>query len=127
LAFDWSTDFADIEARNKCGSTPSTGTPGGPTAQCLNIKAFDVNWALLTSEQLKALKAGDKVRFTVGGTASSGSFDKAKFKINGVDRPEVAAKRPDSNEFYDEYTIPEGVTTFTINAQIHHTTLGWSN
>jgi len=69
---------------------------------------------------------GDTVRFTVAGQASSGSFDKARFKINGVQRPEVTGKRPATEEYYDEYTIPAGITTFTINAQIHHATLGWS-
>jgi hypothetical protein len=81
----------------------------------------------LTVAQLAQLKAGDKVRFAVGGTASGGSFDKAKFKINGVERPEVTGKRPNSQEYFDEYTLPAGVTTFTINAQIHHSSLGWSN
>ena len=105
--------------------TPPPG--GGVVAQCLNIRAFDTNWTELTIAQLAQLKAGDKVRFAVGGTASGGSFDKAKFKINGVERPEVTGKRPDSQEYFDEYTLPEGVTTFTINAQIHHSSLGWSN
>ena len=105
--------------------TPPPG--GGVVAQCLNIRAFDTNWTELTTAQLPQLKAGDKVRFAVGGTASGGSFDKAKFKINGVERAEVTGKRPDSQEFFDEYTIPAGVTTFTINAQIHHASLGWSN
>lgn len=105
--------------------TPPPG--GGVVAQCLNIRAFDTNWTELTTAQLSQLKAGDKVRFAVGGTASGGSFDKAKFKINGVERAEVTGKKPDSQEFFDEYTLPAGVTTFTINAQIHHSSLGWSN
>jgi hypothetical protein len=109
----------------QCSSSPTPGT--GPSAQCLNIKAFDTSWNLLTTAQLQQLKAGDSVRFTVAGTATSGTFDKAKFKINGIERPEVTGKRPGSEEYFDEYTIPVGVTTFTINAQIHHTTLGYSN
>jgi len=127
-AIDWSSDLSEIEARNQCGSVPySSPGPGGPSAQCLNIKAYDTSWNLLTSDQLKAPNAGDKIRFTVGGTTTGGSFDKAKFKINGVQRPEVTQKRPTTEEYFDEYTIPEAITTFTINAQIHHTTLGWSN
>jgi hypothetical protein len=105
--------------------TPPPG--GGVVAQCLNIRAFDTDWTELTVAQLAQLKAGNKVRFVVGGTASGGSFDKAKFKINGVERPEVTGKRPNSQEYFDEYTMPAGVTTFTINAQIHHSSLGWSN
>lgn len=110
------------------GSTPTLTPPpgGGVTAQCLNIRAFDTNWNELSTSQLNTLKIGDKVRFSVGGNASAGSFDKAKFKINGTERPEVTGKRPGTAEFFDEYTIPSGLTTFAIGAQIHHVTLGWS-
>ena len=112
---------------------PPTPTPPGstptppPTAQCLNIQAFDTSWNKLSSTDLSNLKPGDKVRFTVAGQASSGKFDKARFKVNGVQRPEVTGKRPGTEEYFDEYTIPEGITTFSIGAQIHHETLGWSN
>lgn len=118
------------------GGTPSTPTPtpttappggggGGPTAQCLNIQAFDTNWVQLSGAQLAALRPGDKVRFTVAGQTSSGSFDRARFIINGTTRPEVTGKRPATQEFFDEYTIPDGISTFSINAQLHHSTLGW--
>ena len=125
---------ANSECQCQKGAAPPPPTktptppppPGEPTAQCLNIKAYDTNWTELTSAQLAQIKVGDTVRFTVAGQASSGSFDKARFKINGVQRPEVTGKRPATEEYYDEYTIPAGITTFTINAQIHHATLGWS-
>ena len=125
---------ANSECQCQKGAAPPPPTktptppppPGEPTAQCLNIKAFDADWTELTSAQLAQLKVGDTVRFTVAGQASSGSFDKARFKINSVQRPEVTGKRPGTDEYYDEYTIPAGITTFTINAQIHHATLGWS-
>jgi hypothetical protein len=80
-------------------------------------------WNSITT--LSSLVAGDVVRFTVSGSSSSGSFSKARFTINGTLRPEVSMKRPSTDEFYDEYTIPEGVTTFTINAEIYHSSLGW--
>lgn len=99
--------------------------PDGPTAQCLDIKAFDTNWSPMTIEQLSALKPGDKVRFTVAGQTNSGSIDKARFKVNGTVRPEVTQKRPSSEEYYDEITIPEGVSSFSINAELHHSSLGW--
>jgi hypothetical protein len=113
-----------IVSNSSCSDTPTQ--PGGPTAQCLNIKAYDTDWNLLSSDQRSTLKPGDTVRFAVAGQTTGGSFDKARFKINGVQRPEVTQKKPGSEEYYDEYTIPEGVTSFTINAQIHHATLGWS-
>lgn len=100
-------------------------TSNSPTAQCQNVKAYDTNWTQLTATQLKGLKAGDKVRFTVAGQASSGNFTKARFTINGTVRGEVTGKKPNTQEFFDEYTIPAGVTTFNITAQIYHETLGW--
>ncbi len=102
------------------GGTP---LPAGVTAQCLNIKAFDTNWTQITN--LSTLKVGDKVRFTVAGSASTGTFDRARFTVNGALRPEVTATRPGTSEFYDEYTIPEGTSSFSINAQVHNTVLGW--
>ena len=109
-------------------NTPLPPTPTGTPVinyQCLNIKAYDTNWNLLTIDDLSNLQEGDKVRFTVAGTATSGTFDKAKFTINSVDQPETTAKKPSSEEFYSEHTIPAGITTFTIDAQIHHSTQGW--
>ena len=103
-----------------CTDTPLTP---GVSASCLNIQAFDTEWNSITS--LSSLVTGDVVRFTVAGTTSSGSFDKARFNINGTFRSEVSVKKPGTEEFYDEYTIPENITTFTIDAEVHHTTLGW--
>ncbi|MFH1971539.1 MAG: hypothetical protein ABIJ05_04115 [Patescibacteria group bacterium] len=106
------------------GSTP-INPPSSASIACLNIKAYDTSWNLLTTDQLKDLKAEDKVRFTVAGNATSGTFSKAKFTINSVAQAETTSKKPSSEEFYTEYTIPSGTTNFTINAQIHHTTKGW--
>jgi len=90
------------------------------TLQCNNVKVYDKDFNLLTSGQLKSLSAGDQIKVAVSGGASSGSFDKAQFTINGVQRPEVSSKKSGTQEIYDEYTIPDGVTQFTIKAQIHH-------
>ncbi|HEX6976937.1 MAG TPA: hypothetical protein VF185_01075 [Patescibacteria group bacterium] len=113
------------------GGTTPTNPPGSTapsTAQCQAVKAYDTNWNLLTTTQLSALKAGDKVRFTVTGTTTSGVFDKARFTINGTLRPEVTTTKPAATqEFYDEYTIPVGVTSFTVTAQIHHAALNTWN
>ena len=113
-----------------CGSTPPTAKPTakptlppGVDCNCLAIKAFDAEWNVITN--LSSLVAGDVVRFTVSGKTNSGAIDKARFTINGTLKPEVTAKRPSTNEFYDEYTIPEDVPTFTINAELHHTSIGW--
>lgn len=116
------------------GPTPTPTQPLTPTptptpppigAACLDVKAYDTNWNLLTGFDLSDLEPGDIVRFAVAGTTTSGGFDKARFTINGTLRPEVTAQKPASDEFYDEYTVPEGVANFTVSAEIHHTSLGW--
>ncbi len=96
-----------------------------PSAQCNQVKAFDDEWNPLTIANLSARKAGDIVRFTVSGTASTGSFDKARFTINGEVLPEVTEKRDGTNEFFTEYTIPAGTNSFTIKGEVFHSTLGW--
>jgi len=114
-----------------CGreSTP-TPTPTGtltPTPQppmCSATKAYDTNWNLLTGAQLSALSAGSVIRFTISGIPAD-QIDKARFTINGVLKTETTNKKPGTNEYYIEYTIPAGVYSFTITAQIHHLTLGW--
>lgn len=101
--------------------TPSS-PPGGTTttAHCGSVKAYNTSWKELTSADLSKLEAGDKVRFAAKGIASSGNFDKARFTINGTVRSEVTQKRSGTDDFYDEYTIPTGVTTFNVKAEVHH-------
>lgn len=108
----------------KCeGGTP----PPTPvvTARCQNIKAYSSTWVELTAAQLAALKPTDTVNFCVAGTATGGSFDKAKFTINGTAQAETSTVRPSSTDFCQSYVIPTGTTTFNLTAQVHHTTLGW--
>jgi len=107
-----------------CKDTITVNVTGTLLPQCLNVQAYDTNWNLLTSAQLSALTAGSVVRFTVSGTPAD-QIDKAIFTINGVLGPEVTTPKPGTNEYYYEYTIPAGVSSFTVTAQIHHLTLGW--
>jgi hypothetical protein len=104
-----------------CGGTSG----GGPTAQCQNIKAYDSNWAALSSAQLSALQPGANINFCVVGSATEGSFDKAQFTINGAQGAETTTHRPSTQDFCQAYVIPTGVTIFNVTAQIHHLTLGW--
>lgn len=106
---------------------PSSPNPpsSDPVVSCLNVKAYDTSWNVLTLDELNKLKTGDKVRFTVAGTATSGTFSKAKFTINTAVQPETTTKKPSTEEFYIEYTIPINVEDFSINAQIYHSTNGW--
>ena len=109
-----------------CGPTSASPSPATPTASCQQVLAYDTNWNRLSSSQLSSLRAGDKVRFTITGSKSTGSFSKARFKINSGTPVEVTTKKPGEAEvFYTEYTIPTGTTTFTINAAIYHSSLGW--
>ncbi len=101
-------------------TTGPTPTPPTGTTQCLNIKAYDTDWNQIVD--LNSLAQGDTVRFAAAGSAASGNFDRARFTINGVLRPEVTGSVPSTTppEFYDEYVIPAGVTSFTVGAEIHH-------
>ena len=110
----------------KTSSTPTpSAPPPGITAQCLNVKAYDESFNLLSSSDLSNLSAGDKVIFSVAGTASSGSFTAARFVVNGTTRASVTAKVPGTSEFMDEYTIPTGVTSFSVKGQLNHSVAGW--
>jgi hypothetical protein len=99
--------------------------PAVDYARCFTVKAYDTDWNLLSSSELSTLAAGSTVSFTISGETSSGTFDKAKFNINGTETTEITAKKPGSEEFYYKYTIPDDTTSFTISASIHHTILGW--
>ena len=109
----------NIERRATSEPTPIV------SASCQDIKIFDEEWNPISADGLKALSPGDVIRITVVGLATSGSFDMARFTINGTLRPEVTQKRPGTEEFFDEYTIPVGVSTFNIKAEIHHSSNIW--
>ena len=111
-----------------CSKTASftITAPPSPTAQCLAIKAYNTSWSLLDTSKLSQLKTGDTVRFAVLGQTSSGNFEKARFRVNSTSwLPETTTKKPNTEEFYVEYTIPSGVTSFNVEAEIYHPTLGW--
>lgn len=94
-------------------------------AECSAVVAYDENWTALTPTALSELEDGDIVRFTVSGTATSGTFDMARFSVNGATAVEVTDQKPGTSEFYYEYTIPAGEDTFNVTAEVHHSTLGW--
>lgn len=97
-----------------------------PVAQCQNILAYNNNWVLLTNTQLTQTKAGDQLYYCVTGFANVGTFDKARFTINGVLNPETTLLRPTTTTDYCQaYTVPAAVYDFNIVGEIHHTTLGW--
>src|SRR4030066_1919805 len=110
-------------------------TPTPPPAgffSCLALKAYDTSWTLLSLSDLAKLKAGNIVRFTVAGNTNYGEITKAMFEINNACTQEVTNKKPGpvpceycSSEFYYDYTIPSGVTSFTVNARLYVEGFGW--
>lgn len=94
-------------------------------AQCSEVKVFDTQWAQIIPADFDTLNEGDVVRFTVSGSTSEGVITKARFIINGNLSTEVTQKRPGTNEFYYEYTIPEDSTQLSVKGEVHHSTLGW--
>lgn len=122
--------FISYYGNNNCqsgGGGGGGGTPPGDSisAQCQNIKAYSSTWTLLTNTQLSQLKAGDSVNFCVAGSATGGSFNKARFTINSALQAETTTVRPSSTDFCQSYVIPAGTTSFKVSAQINHATLGW--
>ena len=119
----------DTTPTEKPESTPTTppNITNFPSisAECSDVKAYNTGWVLLSQTQLNQLDPGTKVRFTVSGTASSGSFDKARLSVNATSLGETTLKKSGSDEFYIEYTIPTNITSFVVSAQIHHSELGW--
>lgn len=106
-------------------SSNDTTTTVTETASCQNIKPYTEAWALISTADLSKLNAGDTINFCVTGIKSSGSFDKAKFTINGVLQAETTTTRPGGSDFCQQYVIPASTTTFNVTAQIHHVSLGW--
>lgn len=100
--------------------TPTPVAEEEVTALCLNIKAYDVDWNRLSLSDLSSLEPGNVVRFTVSGDTSSGNFDMARFSVNSISLGETSQINPDTQEFYDEYIIPEDVESFSVEAQLHH-------
>lgn len=109
-----------MQSRQSAPPTP-TATPEAiaPTAYCSSVRAYDIEGNSISSTALTSLQPGSIVRFAASGISSNGAFDKARFTINGVQRPEVTTKISGTDEFYDEFQIPEGVTTFNVTAEVH--------
>ena len=77
-------------------------------------------------QNLSALQPGNTIYIAVLGSASSGTFDRARFRINGlpVDWQETTLINP-NGEFYIAYVLPQGVVSYTIEAEVFHNSLGW--
>lgn len=105
--------------------SPSPSATPGTAPYCSAVVAYSDAWIKLDSTSLANLSAGETINFCVAGTATSGSFDMARFTINGVLLANTVDKRPGTTDYCQSYTIPTDTTRFTISAQIHHSELGW--
>jgi hypothetical protein len=118
-------EFCSRTDTSTCNQTPPPTQPPQITASCTNVKAYNTSWTQLTSAQLSALPRGSTINFCVVGSATGGSFDRARFTINGALQAETTTKRPNTQDYCQSYTIPATGNSFNVQAQIHHATLGW--
>lgn len=103
-----------------------------PKASCQNIKVYAKpspnQFVLIPNADLPKIKADQVVSFCVTGSTNIESFDRARFTINGVQRPVTTIKRTGTDDYCDNYRIkPEDITRpkFEVSAELHHVTLGW--
>lgn len=118
-----------IKANSQC-APQTTPTPTPPiTAQCREIKVYNLLWETISLKQLSNLQPGDQIKLAVRGETNREEIDKARFRVNAGSWQEAIKPRMidpfDTKEFYIDYVIPEGTTDFTVQAEIHHQTLGW--
>jgi hypothetical protein len=43
----------------------------------------------------------------------------------GTPSGDVTVKKPGTDEYFFEYTIPDGTKSVSVTGQVHHSTLGW--
>jgi len=123
-----------------CACTPisvATPTPAPvTTATCGPIEAYTVSgdptsssstWTRISLDTSTDLEEGDVIYFAVDATYTTSVIDSAKFTINGVEQSAATAKASDCSkentcvvEFYQKYTIPADVTSYTVTAKLHN-------
>ena len=122
----WHADFTSGLTKQQVTDLICSGTPPEQTGgQCTNVHIYDTSWNELSSAQLAALQPGATIRVTVMGTATTGAITQARFTFNGTLRSPVTQKKPGTEEFYDEITIPAGATNVTVKGELFHPDLGW--
>lgn len=115
-----------INCGGSCINPPTTPPTAPPTApSCIAVSTYSSSWVAIPAAEQPSLTAGTTINFCVAGSTPSGTFDKARFTINGTTLAETTAIRPGSTDFCQIYEIPEGTTTFNVSAEIHHATEGW--
>lgn len=86
-----------------------TATPQPPAGQCTRIKVYKENVAV----NPKTLVPGDSVKLAVAGTNAT----RGRIRVNGAAFTETTTKNA-SGEFTVPFTVPSGITNFTIEAEV---------
>lgn len=137
----WSWKYSGCDSGTAVQSFITPLTPGGGSVTtagcnlsftrststapaCIAVKAYNSSWTFLSDSDLSAITSGTTVNFCVSGSATSGTFDKAQFKINSTLEPETTTTRPGSNDFCQSYQIQSN-SPVSVQAKIHHVTEGW--
>lgn len=103
----------------------STNTPVPLIAQCVSTRIYSPNWTLITNDEYHNLSDRSQVYFCVSGSTTGGSFNKARFTINGTLYPETVMVRPGSADYCQLYEIPVGSYSTNVQGEVHHNALGW--
>jgi len=104
--------------------TPTPTPPPSYSHNCGDVQVYDTSWNPITS--LSAIQPGQTVRFTVWGETNNPSgITKGRIKVNDGAWQETLNKKPSSNEFYIEYTIPLAGGTFSVDGEVYNSELGW--
>ncbi len=114
--------------------SPSASSTPSPTpfARCTTVRAYRVVnsvWEII--QDFSSLHPGDTIIFAVMGSTNTSStdFDMAQFRITagGVAGPwqQTTSFNAQTGEFYITYTLLPGISSYAVDAQVHHVTLGW--
>lgn len=102
--------------------SPTATATAGTAPQCTGIKIYDANFNEIPASDYSKLSPGTQIKIAVTGTTPAGSFDKARFFVNDPVNPigESPSTVPSNPaEYYIDYTVPSGVTSFTISGELH--------
>lgn len=100
------------------GHTP-TPTHADKKLSCDKLKIYK-DGKRIKGDELTKLKAGDAIVFAVDGTKDK----KARIRVNGGAWSETETKN-DKKEFVLDFTIPSGVTKFTVEAEVQGANGKW--
>jgi len=122
LIVDCGGGFNCSGSNHGCNWDEEKCSPSSPIS-CSLIKVYNSYWQQVSEQNLSLLRPGDQVYLSVLG--SGAGIDKARFRINGGGWQETTKKKSGTEEFYINYTIPAGINSFNIEAEVHHPTQGW--